>query len=60
MLEEKKKKAQETKNEINIKRNKIHYRIIKSVFMKLSKRNFYFDQINMKDNNALENDYQNN
>ena len=55
-----KKKAHETKNEINIKRNKIHYRIIKSVFIKLSERNFYFDQTNMKDNNALENDYQNN
>ena len=48
------------KNERNIKRNKIHCRMIKSVFMELSKSNFYFDQINMKDNNALENDYQNN
>ena len=48
------------KNKINIKRNKIHYRIIKSVFIKLSESNFYFDQINMKDNNAIENYYQNN
>ena len=48
------------KNEINIKRNKIHYRMIKSVFIKLSKRNFHFDQINVKENNAIENDYQNN
>ena len=48
------------KNERNIKRNKIHYRIIKSVFIKLSKRNIYYDQINMKDNNAIENYYQNN
>ena len=48
------------KNEINMKRNKIHYRIIKSDLIKLSKSNFYFDQINMKDNNAIENGYQNN
>ena len=60
MLEEKKKKAHETKNERIIKRNKIYYRMIKSVFMKLSRSNFYFDQTNMKDNNAIENGYQNN
>ena len=61
MLEEnKKRKHMRLKNKKNIKRNKIHYRIIKSVFIKLSKNNFYFDQINIKDTNAIGNDYQNN